>query len=111
MKYGAGLLLSSVMASKRLEFLEAAATEYEAAIDWYFERSPVAAQKFAAEVNRALDNIEQSPQRWPTYLLGTRRCFLRHFPFTVIYRELPSIIQIIAVAHGHRRPDYWKQRL
>jgi plasmid stabilization system protein ParE len=99
------------MASKRIEFLEAAAIEYEAAIDWYFERSPVAAQKFATEVNRALDNVEQSPQRWPAYLLGTRRFFLRHFPFTVIYRELPSIIQIIAVAHGHRRPDYWKQRL
>jgi toxin ParE1/3/4 len=80
------------MASK-LEFLEHAAGEYEAAIDWYFERSSVAAQKFAAEVNRALDNIAQSPQRWPTYLLGTRRFFLRHFPFTVIYREQPSIIQ------------------
>jgi toxin ParE1/3/4 len=99
------------MASKRLEFLEHAAREYEAAIDWYFERSPVAAQKFAAEVNRALDNIEQSPQRWPTHLLGTRRFFLRHFPFTVIYREQPSYIQVIAVAHGHRRPGYWKSRL
>jgi plasmid stabilization system protein ParE len=99
------------MTSKRLEFLEHAAREYEAAIDWYFERSPVAAQKFAAEVNRAIDNIAKSPHRWPAYLIGTRRFFLRHFPFTVIYREQPSSIQIIAVAHGHRRPGYWKSRL
>ena len=24
---------------------------------------------------------------------------------------LPSAIQILAVAHGHRRPGYWKTRL
>jgi len=99
------------MASKRLEFLRAAAIEYEAAIDWYFERSPIAAEKFETEVNRALENIAENPQRWPTHSMGSLRFFLRHFPFTVIYREQPSIIQIVAVAHGHRRPGYWKSRL
>jgi plasmid stabilization system protein ParE len=99
------------MANKQLEFLGAAAAEYQAALDWYFERSPVAAQKFDDEVVRAIDNIAKNPDRWPAYLVGTRRFFLRHFPFTVIYRELPSIIQIIAIAHGHRRPGYWKARL
>jgi plasmid stabilization system protein ParE len=64
------------MASKPTEFLEAAASEYEAAFDWYFERSPVAAQKFAAEVNRAIENIETNPQRWPSHLMETRRFFL-----------------------------------
>ena len=99
------------MASKRIEFHEEAADEYEAAIDWYFERSPIAAQKFADEINHAIESVAKNPQRWPTYLVGTRRFFLRHFPFTVVYRELPAIIQILAVAHGHRRPGYWKSRL
>jgi plasmid stabilization system protein ParE len=99
------------MANKRLEFLGDAAAEYGAALDWYFERSPVAAQKFADEVKRAVESVATSPHRWPIYLLGTRRFFLRHFPFTVIYREQPSSIQIIAVAHGRRRPGYWKSRL
>jgi plasmid stabilization system protein ParE len=40
------------MVSKPSEFLEGAASEYEAAVDWYFERSPVAAEKFAAEVSQ-----------------------------------------------------------
>jgi len=99
------------MASKRIEFHEEAADEYEAAIDWYFERSPIAAQKFADEINHAIESIAKSPQRGPAYLVGTRRFFLRHFPFAVVYRELPAIIQILAVAHGHRRPGYWKRRL
>ena len=61
------------MVSKPTEFLKAAASEYEAALDWYFERSPVAAEKFDAEVNRALENIAGNPQRWPTHSMGTRQ--------------------------------------
>jgi plasmid stabilization system protein ParE len=99
------------MASKQIEFHEDAAAEYEAAFDWYFERSQLAAQKFAVELSHAVESVAKSPQRWPEYLLSTRRFFLRHFPFAVIYRELPSTIQILAIAHGNRRPGYWKKRL
>jgi plasmid stabilization system protein ParE len=98
------------MTDKPLEFHEEAAAEYEAAIDWYFERSRVAASKFAAEVNKALDLISQAPHRWPTHAHGTRRFLLRHFPFAVVYRNTPSAVQIIAMAHGRRRPGYWKGR-
>jgi plasmid stabilization system protein ParE len=99
------------MANKPIEFQEEALAEYEAAFDWYFERSRLAAQKFSTELNQAVASISESPQRWPTNLFNTRRFFLRHFPFAVVYREFPSTIQIVAVAHGHRRPGYWKKRL
>ena len=110
MKCAGELQSSSNMASKQIEFHKEAAAEYEAALDWYFERSHLAAQKFADEISQAIESIAQSPQRWPTYLPSTRRFFLRRFPFTVIYRELHSTIQILAVAHGHRRPGYWKKK-
>jgi len=53
------------MGSKPTEFLEAAASEYEAALDWYFERSPVAAARFDAEVNRALRTSQKTPKDGP----------------------------------------------
>ena len=43
--------------------------------------------------------------------LGTRRFVLQRFPFAVTYRERDSGVQILAFAHGHRRPGYWKERL
>jgi len=98
------------MASKRIEFHEDAAAEYEAAFDWYFERSRLAAQKFSDELRQAVENIAKAPQRWAKDL-GSRRFLLRHFPFAIIYRELPSVLQIVAIAHGRRRPGYWKKRL
>ena len=64
------------------------------------------------EVDRALTQIVQAPQRWAAGPCSTRRFLLRQFPFTLIYRELPSsIIQIVAVAHTSRKPGYWKHRL
>jgi toxin ParE1/3/4 len=98
------------MASSTLEFHEEAAAEYEAAFDWYFERSRLAAAKFANEIEKALDLISTAPRRWPIHSHGTRRFVLRHFPFAIVYRELPSYVQVLAVAHCYRRPGYWKAR-
>ncbi len=99
------------MASKEVEFHVEASAEYEAAFDWYFARSELAASKFAEELGRAIGAIAQAPQRWPDTFGGARKFLLQRFPFAVVYRELPSIIQILAIAHGRRRPDYWKKRL
>jgi len=35
----------------------------------------------------------------------------RRDPFSIIYRVESGRILIVAVAHGHRRPGYWKSRL
>ena len=99
------------MASKQVEFHEAASLEYESTFEWYLERSELAAAKFADEMNRAIAKIAEAPQRWPVDRQGTRRFFLSRFPFSIVCRELPTAIQILAVAHGHRRPGYWKKRL
>jgi toxin ParE1/3/4 len=93
-------------------FHEEAGAEYDAAFDWYLERSPDAARKFDAEVNRGLDEIGQHPQRWATGLHNTRRFLLRKFPFVLIYRVgAGGDIEILAVAHTSRRPGYWKERM
>lgn len=56
------------MRSKPAEFHEQASAEYDAAFDWYLERSPDAGLRFDAEVDRALAQIIQAPQRWAAVL-------------------------------------------
>jgi toxin ParE1/3/4 len=91
---------------------EAAAAEYDAAFDWYLQRSPDAALKFDSEVERALGEIARAPLRWALGPHRTRRFLLRSFPFLLIYRERNAgDIQIIAVAHTSRKPGYWKERV
>ena len=100
------------MPSSFVEFHQEASAEYDAAFDWYLERSPETALRFDAEVNRALAQIIQAPELWAAGPHSTRRFLLRRFPFTLIYRERASgEIQLVAVAHTSRKPGYWKQRL
>src|SRR5262249_19879394 len=76
----------SLMANKEVEFHEAASEEFEAAFDWYLQRSAGAAARFAREVSRAVASIANAPQRWPVGIRGTRKFLLRRFPFAVVYR-------------------------
>jgi toxin ParE1/3/4 len=75
------------------------------------ERNETAAIKFSAEVDRAMELLMDAPGRWPAGEHGSRKFVLRRFPFAIFYRERQAVIQVLAIAHGHRRPSYWKDRL
>lgn len=89
----------------------AAVEEAEAAARWYRQRSPRAAKRFVDELNLVIDRILEAPHRWPRGTSGTRKLNLPCFPFAVVYWESEDHIRILAVAHGRRRPGYWKNRL
>ena len=66
---------------------------------------------FLDELDRVIERLESHPQQYPVSELGTRRIVLRRFPYIVVFREATDGAEIIAVAHGHRRPGYWRDRL
>ncbi len=98
------------MSAKRIEYHQEAASDIKNAA-WYRERSSAAATDFIAELHRATEIIREAPERWPVGRNSTRRFLLRKFPFAIIYSEQELAIKIWAVAHGSRRPGYWKRRL
>ena len=99
------------MAAKALEIHPAALAESKLAVAWYLERSETAALRFAAELDHVIDQIVEFPHRWPAAELGTQRFVMQRFPFAIVYREKERVVQVLAIAHGHRRPGYWKTRL
>jgi plasmid stabilization system protein ParE len=74
-------------------------------------RSDSAALGFDQELRNTFKTLRKSPQACAPYLRGTRRAILNRYPYSVVFRELPRKIQIIAVAHAKRRPAYWANRL
>jgi hypothetical protein len=40
-----------------------------------------------------------------------KQCILNSLPYSIIYSETESEIQVVAFPHHKRRPGYWKQRL
>lgn len=87
-----------------------AVEEAKAARQWYAERSQSAADSFLDELDRGIEAIANAPERWPLFLHGTRRYLFHRFPFQLIYRVTNDRVEVVAVAHGRRRPGYWKIR-
>jgi len=98
------------MPSLSVVFHPDAVEEAQAARQWYAERSQPAADSFLTELDYGVEVISQAPQRWPLFKHGTRRYLFRRFPFQLVYRVVDNQIQVVAVAHGRRRPGYWKSR-
>lgn len=98
------------MVTRKLEYLDAALVEAKEAARWYAQRSPTAAAGFVIELEAAAQAITEKPDTWPAYGQGTRRYLLRRYPYSLIYRVETARLVIVAVAHAHRRPGYWKQR-
>ena len=93
-----------------VEFHPDAIAEAHHAVQWYLERSELAAAAFVSELDLAVEHIQEAPERWSEYVEGTRRYLFHRFPYFVVYRKLGESIQVLAVAHGRRRPGYWKER-
>ena len=95
----------------QVEIHPQALVEAEAALDWYAERSSRAPTAFLDEIDKAIKSIQDSPKRWPVFEQDCRRFPLFRFPYYIVYYEKSdSVIQILAVAHGRRKPGYWRSR-
>lgn len=96
----------------RIWFHPAAEVEHLDHVAYYESRQTELGAGYLAEFETVLAAMEDGPKRFP--LVGTasvRRVYLRRFPITVLFRESGGGLQILAVAHKRRRPNYWVTRL
>ncbi|MCB0324719.1 MAG: type II toxin-antitoxin system RelE/ParE family toxin [Bdellovibrionales bacterium] len=95
----------------KLEFHPEAILEAREARQWYAERNPAAAEAFMNELDLGIERIVDRPELRAIHMLGTRRYLFQYFPFAIVYRVKDDVIQVVAIAHGRRKPGYWKERL
>jgi toxin ParE2 len=94
-----------------VRLLAPAQTELEEAMAWYVEQAPGLGDAFFIETLKAIQLIEQLPQAWHPLTPHIRRCRLRRFPYSVVYTLDGDDVLVLAIAHQHRKPQYWKNRL
>jgi plasmid stabilization system protein ParE len=102
--------------TKPLRLDEEAEKELAFADSWYEARRPGLGGDFVAAVRTASQRIARRPKQYRlvpgvSRSLSVRRCLLRRFPYALVFVELEHEIRVLAVAHLHRRPGYWRGRL
>lgn len=85
--------------------------ELDGTVSYYEDQKVGLGLDFLSEVEQALGKIQQNPNLGTVYkVTRLRRYVIQRFPFLIFYAELEECIWVVAIAHGKRRPDYWRQR-
>lgn len=97
----------------KIKFLQLAEQELGEAVEYYEDQKPGLGFEFFEEVWAVIERIKQYPTAWQFISQRTRRCQTHRFPYGVIYqvREEEDEILIVAVAHLHQKPSYWRNRI
>lgn len=89
---------------------EAARQELTDAVAYYDTQDRGLGERFLDEFLAAVGRVEELPEAWQHLGDNIRRCRLGRFPYGLIYRVAGDTALIIAVAHLHREPNYWRER-
>ena len=68
-------------------------------------------KRFKQEVKRAINIIKKMPKIGSPESENIRRYILHKFPYKVLYSIEKDHIYVIAIAHLHREPMYWINRI
>jgi toxin ParE2 len=93
-----------------IRFLEIAEAELDQAVRWYETQTPGLGEAFLIDILAAADRVALYPDAWQPLGNNLHRCRLSRFPYGLIYAVDGTDILVLAVAHLHREPDYWRDR-
>ena len=94
------------------DFHPAAEAEHLESVAYFESKRPGLGATYLAEFERAMNIVCEAPHRYPVEKQpDVRRVRMKRFPFAVMFRESSGTVQVLAVAHSRRRPQYWLGRL
>jgi plasmid stabilization system protein ParE len=94
-----------------IRFLTLAKREVDDAVVWYEEQAKGLGRDFLDELDRVVRLVKIYPHIATQIEPDVRRFLFRRFPYSLIYGINNDTLVVIAVAHQHREPRYWVDRL
>ncbi|HAR46537.1 MAG: plasmid stabilization protein [Nitrospirae bacterium GWC1_57_7] len=94
-----------------VRFLATAREELDNAVAWYDQQADGLGKEFLDEFDRVIRRVVSYPLSAVEIDPGLRRGLLARFPYGLIYGQDGDTVVIVAVAHLHREPRYWVDRL
>jgi len=76
----------------------------------YADESVQLADRFWAELNEAIDQVFEHPQRQHFDPSGYRRRNLKKFPYHILFEVRLDCVRIMIVRHHNRHPSYGMRR-
>ena len=95
----------------RYEFHPEAEVDLVETILYYETQALGLGDRFAAEVEHAIEQLLKHPKIGVLDAGGYRKWVLDTFPYNLRYSESSTLVYILVIESQHRRPGYWKTRV
>jgi len=95
----------------KVRLISPANLELDEAVRYYDHQLPGLGFRFVQETSVAIERIMLMPEAWTKVGQRTRRCMPKGFPNALLYVTEKEEILITAVAHLHREPEHYKDRI
>lgn len=77
---------------------------------WYEEQQVGLGDRFLGEFENLTNSLQKNPLNFPVVYGNKRRQVFPTFPYCNYFRIKGKTIRLLAVVHGKRHPQVWKQR-
>ena len=85
--------------------------ELNQAVGYYERQKPGLGLDLLTEVEEAIFRIQADPWIGSPYKETEFRYLLvQRFPYVIYYADLLKDLWVVAIAHGRRKPGYWRRR-
>ncbi|MEI7993500.1 MAG: type II toxin-antitoxin system RelE/ParE family toxin [Methylococcaceae bacterium] len=84
--------------------------ELEQTILFYKKQQAGLEKRFIEAAEDAINRVCRNPLLYRKVDDDVRKCRLLHFPYAIVFRIKPAQIEIIAVMHLRKQPNYWQSR-
>ncbi len=95
----------------RVEFTSEGRIDLFESAAYYESREPGLGLRFRDEIAEVLKNACGAPYLWRERAEGYRRINCPVFTHYVAYVIREETLIVVAIAHGHRQPGFWHERL
>lgn len=102
--------------SRRVIVLEEAEDELIEAQKWYDHQRSGLGEEFRNAIDEAMKRLIKGPLAASPIVnlspsIGARRVLVKRFPYSIVFISHDEDLWVVAFAHQHRRPGYWRERL
>jgi plasmid stabilization system protein ParE len=90
-----------------VEYHPLAVSDLNNAVAAYDQQQSRLGNEFRAEVYAAIERIRSGPLTYATVQDDLRRCLVRRFPYSLVFRVVgDDTLRILVIRHHRRRPGY-----
>ena len=96
----------------RVEYHPRTAADLNSAVTHYNDLRQGLGDGLRSEVYAAIERILANPRQFAVVERDVRRCFVRRFPYSILFRLVDEdVVRVLAIRHHRRQPRFGFGRL